>query len=412
MFRIAAAATLLLPPVLLYTRAAADTLLSAVAILFLISRWALRDTDWLRPLHVRLALIFWAWELFCTLIAGRPHEIGEVLVVMRLFVFAAALEFWVLADSRQRRRLQYVITAVALWIVIETWQQYVLGTNIFGYPRWGSGVLTGPLPGPRAGLSLQTIYFAAFLPLAMALIARPQWRYRLSGGAVLIVSMLTMALIGQRMPMLLVLFGYGIAALVMPSFRWPMIVAVLALAAAVAIAGVAAPEEYHTLVTVFLHRMENFWSEPYAIIYQRAIVMVQAHPWLGLGYDGYRDNCYDPRYIRILAWIPVTAIHDPASCTIHPHNYWLQIATDSGLTGVALFAALCIAWLVRIGRFMQAPGRAIQVGLFVSLCIAFWPIASTTGLFTLPNAGWLFLLIGWGLAERQASRAVPDRPQQ
>jgi len=412
MFRAAVTATLLLPPILLYTRTVADTLLSAVAILFLISRWALHDTTWLRPVHVRLALAFWAWEFFCTLIAARPHEIGEALVVIRLFVFAAALEFWVLAGARQRRHLQYVIVAVAVWIVIETWQQYLLGTNIFGYPRWGSGVLTGPLPGPRAGLSLQTIYFAAFLPPAMALIARSQGRYRLTGGVVLIVSMLTMALIAQRMPMLLVLFGYGIAALVMRSFRWPMIIAMLALCAGVAIASVAAPEEYHTLVTVFLHRMANFWSEPYAIIYQRAIVMVQSHPWLGLGFDGYRNNCYDPRYIRVLSWVPVTGIHDPIGCTIHPHNYWLQIATDSGLTGVVLFAALCTAWLVRIGRGMQSPDRAIQVGLFVSLCIAFWPMASTTGLFTLPNAGWLFLLIGWGLAECRGNLAAPSRLAQ
>ncbi|HUN42405.1 MAG TPA: O-antigen ligase family protein [Acetobacteraceae bacterium] len=412
MFRIAVAATLLLPPALLYTRTVGDTLLSTVAILFLISRWARHDATWLRPLHVRLALIFWAWELICTLIAGRPHEIVEALVLIRLFLFAAALEFWLLAGSTQRRQLQYVIVAIAVWIVVETWQQYALGTNMFGYPRWGSGVLTGPLPGPRAGLSLQTIYFAAFLPPATALIARPQWRYRLAGGAVLIASMLTMALIGQRMPMLLVLCGYGITALVLRSFRWPMIMAMLALGAAIAVARLAAPQEYHTLVVVFLHRMANFWSEPYAIIYQRAIVIIQTHPWLGLGFDGYRDNCFDPRYIRILSWIPVTDIHESIACTIHPHNYWLQIASDSGLIGVALFAALCIAWLIRIARFMQAPGRAIQVGLFVSLCIAFWPIASTTGLFTLPNAGWLFLLIGWGLAERQENLAAPARTGQ
>ncbi|HUB46449.1 MAG TPA: O-antigen ligase family protein [Acetobacteraceae bacterium] len=410
MFQIAVGLTLLLPPVLLYTRAVADALLSTVAILFLINRWALRDLAWLRPLHVRLAMIFLAWVLFCTVITGQPHELIEALVLSRLFLFAAALEFWVLADGRQRRQLQYVIVAVAVWIAVESWQQFLLGTNLFGYPRWGNGVLTGPLPGPRAGLSLQTIYFAAFLPPAMALIARPQWRYRLAGGLVLILSMLTMALIGQRMPMLLVLLGYGIAALVMPGFRWPMVIAVIALGAAIAIASVAAPEEYNTLVTVFLHRMDDFWSEHYAILYQRAIVMVQAHPWVGLGFDGFRNNCFDPRYMRILDWLPVTDIYELYSCSIHPHNYWLQIATDSGLIGVALFAALCIAWLARIGRGMQAPGRPIKAGLFVSLCIAVWPIASSTGLFTVPNAGWLFLLIGWGLAEHQGILVPSGRP--
>ena len=144
LFQIAVALILLLPPALLYARAIADALLSVVAILFLANRWVLRDRTWLRPIHIRLSLIFWAWVLLCTVIAGRMHALGEALALVRFFIFAAALEFWVLADARQRRHLQYVILAVAAWIIIESWQQYLLGTNIFGDPRWGSGVLTGP----------------------------------------------------------------------------------------------------------------------------------------------------------------------------------------------------------------------------------------------------------------------------
>ena len=408
LFQIAFTATLLLPPALLYARAIADGLLSTVAILFLASKWARRDRTWLQPVHVRLSLVYWAWLLVCTALAGRIHEFGEALAVVRLFLFAAALEFWVLTNGRERRYLQYAITLVAAWVVIEAWQQQCLGTNVFGDPRWGSGVLTGPMREPRAGLTLQTLYFAAFLPPAMHLIAGPKLWRPLAGALLLIVTMLTMALIGQRMPMLLVIFGYGIAALVMRRFRWPMAIALAALVAGVTAASLLMPQAYHTLVTVFLNRMSDFWSEPYAVIYQRALVMVQAHPWLGLGFDGFRDNCADPRYVHVLDWIPVTDINEPYSCTIHPHNYWLQIATNSGLIGVTLFASLSVAWLARIGHGMIANPRAIQVALFVSLCLVLWPIASTTSLFTVPNAGWVFLLIGWGLAQQRAT--VTTRP--
>ena len=409
LFQIAVALILLLPPALLYARAIADALLSVVAVLFLANRWVLRDRTWLRPIHIRLSLIFWAWVLLCTVIAGRMHALGEALALVRFFIFAAALEFWVLADARQRRHLRYVILAVAAWIVIETWQQYLLGTNIFGDPRWGSGVLTGPLREPRAGLTLQTLYFAAFLPPAMLLMDRPGRYPRLAGALLLVFTLLSMALIGQRMPMLLVVFGFCVAGLVMRRFRWPMAIALVILVAAVVAARVVSPETYATLVTEFLHRMEGFWTGPYAALYQRGITMVQAHPWLGFGFDGFRDNCADPRYMHVTDWIPVTHIDEPLGCTIHPHNYWLQIATDSGLVGVALFAALSIAWLDRIGHGMLASGRPVQVALFVSLCVALWPIASTTALFTVPNAGWLFLLIGWGLAEQCGNPATPAR---
>jgi O-antigen ligase len=399
-FRLVLAATLLLPPVLLYTRAVGDLLMSVVAILFVGRAGVLRDWSWLQTTRARLALVFWLWLVVCTLVAGTHRAVGEALVVCRLLLFAAALENWVLTRDDRRKQLWIVVLVVAVWIVLETWQQYALGTNIFGYPRWGSGVLTGPFPGPRAGGTLQMLYLPAFLPPAMYWLSRPGLVPRLAGALLLFGTMLTEAVIGQRMPMLLLLFSLCLTGLVVRRFRWPIAIALVVLAATIAAAPVLSPVTYATLVVEFLHRMRDFWDTPYALLYQRAIVMVQAHPWLGLGFDGFRDNCTDPRYFKAVAWLPVIHIGNPDGCNIHPHNYWLQIATSAGLPGVLLFAALCVAWLVRIGSGMFAGGRPIRVALFVTACTALWPIASTTSLFTVPNAGWFFLTIGWGLAER------------
>jgi O-antigen ligase len=402
--RLALAATLLLPVVLLYTRAAGDVLLSLVAIMFLARTCILRDWSWLTTPHARLAVAFWLWLMACTIIAGTHRAIGEALAVSRLFLFAAALEGWVLLRSDRRRQLWIVVLAVAVWIVTETWQQYALGTNIFGYPRWGSGVLTGPFAGPRAGGTLQMLFLPAFLPPVLLGFDKPGVVPRLAGLLLLFVVMLTEALIGQRMPMVLLLFSLCLTGLVVRRFRWPVGIALAVLAATIAAAPILSPVTYATLVVTFLHRMQDFWDTPYALLYQRAIVMVQAHPWLGLGFDGFRDNCNDPVYFKAIAWLPVTRIGSPDGCSIHPHNYWLQIATSTGLPGLLLFTALCLAWLVRIGKGVFAGGRPIQVALFVTACTALWPIASTTALFTVPNAGWFFLTIGWGLAEQRGGQ--------
>jgi O-antigen ligase len=367
----------------------------------------LRDWSWLSTTHARLALIFWLWLVVCTLVAGTHRALGEGLVVIRLLVFVAALENWVLADPGPRRHLWGVVLAVAAWVVVETWQQYWLGTNLFGYPRWGSGVLTGPFSGPRAGGTLQMLYLPAFLPPAMFCLSRPTLLPRLAGALLLLAVMLTETVIGQRMPMLLLLFGLCLTGLMVRRFRWPIAIALLVLVALLAAAPVLSPVTYATLVLEFLHRMSDFWDTQYALLYQRAIVMIQAHPWLGLGFDGFRDNCADPRYIKAIPWLPVTHFTSPDGCSIHPHNYWLQIATSNGLPGVALFAALSVAWLARIGSGMITRGSPIQVALFVTLCTALWPIASSTSLFTVPNAGWFFLVVGWGLAE-QANAGAPQ----
>jgi O-antigen ligase len=409
--QVAAVATILLPPALLAARAVADTMLSVVALLFLLQRIRLRGIGWLRPAHVWLGLLFWAWLVLCTALGGTAHAFGEALAVIRLFLFAAALQFWVLQAPPMRRGLQLMILACALAVIIETWHQWATGHNLLGYPRWPNGALTGPFREPRAGAVLQLLYFVAFLPAAMRLLAQRRLDRRLAGAALLVLALLTEALIGQRMPMLLVLFGLLLTGLFARPLRWPIAAAVAILVAAVAATPVLAPTTYATLVVEFLRRMEHFWSTPYALLYQRAVAMVTLHPWLGLGFDGFRDNCSDPAYFHATPWLPVTDIGDPAGCTIHPHNYWLQVATSAGLPGVALFAALAVVWLRRVGGGLLAMPSAIQVALFVTLCTALWPIASTTALFTVPNAGFLFLLVGWGLAEADAAqRPAADGP--
>ncbi len=398
--RSAVAATLLLPLALLYSRAIGDILVSSIAILFLLDRWARRDWAWTRSAWTRLALLFWLWVMVCTCLAGTAHAIGEGLVSLRLFLFVAALENFVLPDRDRRRQLTRVILAIAAWIVIESWQQYLFGVNIFGVPRSGDGALTGPLFGLRAGPTYVLVFFPAWLPPIMRLLGHSRAVARAGGVLLLIVGVATMVLIGQRMPTLLLVLGLGISGLLLRRFRWPMAGAVLCGALLLAATPIISPPTYAKLVLHFYQQMQHFWASQYGLLFVRAAVMLQAHPWIGLGFDGFRDNCDNPGYyFRSIAWLGLHDTGDSLGCSIHPHNYWLQIATSAGLPGLLLFGALVAVWLRGIGRGLLAAGDPLRVALFVTVCVEFWPIASTTSLFTLPNAGWTFLMIGWGLAE-------------
>ena len=52
-----------------------------------------------------------------------------------------------------------------------------------------------------------------------------------------------------------------------------------------------------------------------------------------------------------------------------------------------------------LGRGLWRNPAALRVGLFAAILIQLWPIASTSSFFSMPMAGWLFLLLGWALAE-------------
>ena len=404
LWRVAVGACLIMPAGLLYGRTIADGLTCGIGVLFLTDCAYRREWTWLGSTWVRLAAALWVWMLFCSIVTGNVHEIVQSAVSIRLLLLSAALEHWVLRRAETRRHLQWVVLGVAVWVAAQCWQQYVTGTNFLGYPRWGDGALTGPFFRPRAGPTYLALFFPAFLPGLVRILTEPGFRRGVIGLVLFAVAAATMVIIGQRMPTLLLFFGLLLCALLIRPLRLPIVAVIAVGAVTIALTPIISPPTYAKLVVKFTDQMTHFWQSPYGLLFARATVMVGRHPWLGMGFDGFRDFCGDPLYDNGLPWlhIPPGGAANADSCNIHPHNYYLLVATNSGLPGLGLFVALVICWIRRIGRDLQPIAEPRRAALFVIVLTSLWPIASTTTLFAFPNAGWFFLTIGWALAEARA----------
>ncbi len=395
---LAAALTVLLPGLLVVSRAAADASIAVVAGLFLLDRAGAEDWRWIRLPWTAVALVLWAWMVLCSIAGGSVAAFLQALVLARFFVFVAALESWVLVERRPRLVLHAAVILVTLWVVVECWQQFVFGTNVFGEPRFGDGALTGPFTRPRAGPVYLQLFFPAVLPALVFLTDRTDRISRVAAGVLLVLSTLTMILIGQRMPMVLLLFGLCLTALLFKRFRLPILVTFAVAGVLLALTPIVSPPTFAKLVVKFSEQMNHFWTTQYGLLFARAVTMIQAHPWFGLGWDGFRNHCMEPAYLVQPSWLPAGNPTGEGGCAIHPHNYWTQIGTTAGVPGMVLFAVLVGMWLWRIGgRNLRRNGR--RAALLIFLVVSMWPIASTTSLFTVPNAGFTFLMIGWGLAE-------------
>lgn len=410
--QIAAAATLAVPPALLYGRAIADILMSLIGALFLLRSVLRSDWSFLQRPWFRLAAAFSAWLVACTLARGSTHAAAEAFAAGRVFVFAAALENWVLAEPATRRRLRGVIALTAAWIAAECWQQYLLGRNMAGYPRWEDGALTGPFRKPRAGGTYLVLLLPSLVPAVARLLDSARVVARSTGWLLLAAAAATMVLIGQRMPVLLMALGFCVSGLFLRRFRLPVAAALLAAGAVLALTPVISPATFHKLVLHFVEQMRHFATSNYGLLYVRGAVMLAAHPWIGFGFDGFRDNCADPAYFHGLPWLGLAEAPgggELAGCNIHPHNYYMEAATSAGFPGLLLFIALVGSLLARLWPGVSP--SPLRVALFALAVVMFWPLASTTELFTAQNAGWIFLMLGWGLAEAAAvARAARDAP--
>jgi O-antigen ligase len=403
--RAALIAALLMPVFMLHAFVLAEAAIALICIVFLTRSAILHEWQWVRHGWFPLAMVWWLWLVFCSLPVpglgqGGMHSLTEALVVLRYLVLMAALEHRVLRDPGPRRWMAGVVTACAAYIALQTLIQFSFGANLFGAPRWGDGELTGPFTKPRAAAPLSRLFFPALLPALGALLQTPTLRRRLAAGALTTLALAVVILIGQRMPLLLTIFGMLVSALLLRQLRTVTLAALLAGGVLLAASPIVAPPTFYRLVTKFSTQMENFPNSPYGLLAARAVAMVEQRPWTGRGYDGFRTGCADPRYFHGWTW-PNNPADDGgglAGCNIHPHNHYLQAATDSGLPGLVLFAALVLSWLVILGRGLWRDPEPLRVGLFVATLVQQWPLASTSNAFAIELGGLSFLLLGFGLA--------------
>ncbi len=390
----------LFPVGLVYARAVADISLTLICVLFLVESGRTRNWTWLRRPWVALAFVLWLLIVAGSAHTGPQASLLQGLASLRLFLFTAALEAWLLRQETAQRWTTLVLRILAFWLIIQVWQQYFTGQNIWGDGRWADGALTGPFYKPRAGAVFLMVFFVGLMPWVLELLRRNTTRGALQGTLLLIFLMVTMILIGQRMPNMLALFGMALAALLDQRLRKPALAA-FALGVVLLISlPVISPPTYTKLIVQLSEQLSHFAASPYGELFTRAGVMMEMHPWLGVGFDGFRNLCADPAYQHGLTayGIPTVEVFGPEACNLHPHNYYMQIGSIAGFPGLILFIGLVVLWIARASRLAASQAGAQAGMLVVIVCVMLWPAQSTSSFFVIDTGGWIFLHVGWALA--------------
>ena len=408
--RVAFFAVMLLPLLLLHAHGIAEGAI-AVADLCFLSRCALLrpeggQWDWLRAPWFRVAALWWAWVIICSLPVPALHlgeggrrSLVQAVAMLRFLVLLVALEQLILRPAAARRWLFRLIAASSAWIALNALIQNIFGRNLFGWPRSGDGELTGPFGTPRAGPALARILIPSILPPAAALLARRRPGPVFGGYALLLAGVIVMVLIGQRMPLVISVLGLVVAAILMPRLRPAVFAAAVAGGLLLAASPVVAPSAYYRLVEKFSTQLEHFAVSPYGLMYARAWEIGVKNPATGLGFGSFGTGCPQPAYFRPTFDGSIQDGGAARFCWDHPHNFYFQALDDGGFVGLALFAATALAWLATLGQGLWRDPKPVRVALFAAAFIQLWPIESTTAFNSMPVGGWFFLLLGWGLAE-------------
>lgn len=393
----------LLPVLLLSSRTLADISVVMVCLLFLYRAYRLQDWHWVQRPWFILALVFAGYVL----LVNAPLSIAPQasllygLSFLRWPLFAAALGYWLLADHTRQRNFLWVLLAACALITLDSAMQYLLGHDALGRPMFTADRLTGPYNSPIPGITLLRVWFIAmFAPLLllpeMASSRRQAWIW-----SMLTTGLLFMFITGERMAFMLFIAGSAVTLSGLwldnrahkseqPFRHVHLWLAVIGLLLLLALIMSLAPATAERSIYSIFEKLSHFADSDYGKVFRAAYAAWQEAPLFGHGFHAYRQVCEQMGLLDALGM----------TCT-HAHNLYLQLAAETGVTGVLLFVCMlaaiywaAIAPLIRDKLWLMA---ALSCCV---LSVCFWPLIGGISLLNNWVAALAWLGVGWVLAMR------------
>ena len=141
-------------------------------------------------------------------------------------------------------------------------------------------------------------------------------------------------------------------------------------------------------------------------VFQTAIEMWKERPLTGFGLKSFRIKCWDILEKDNIKR-KVTKKPQYLSCGHHPHNYYLEFLSESGIIGISLMLIFFLILLKNSFHYLKKYNERINseiillIPIIVVVIIEIWPIRSTGSFFTTGNATFFFLNVGILLAHKK-----------
>lgn len=373
--------------------------IGAVAGLVLLARGRLGEVRSGVVLALALFAAYWLAAVLSAVTAVRPDKtLSTAASLLRFAPFALFAVYALRRPADLERATLAVAAIVSLW-VIDAWVQMLTGyglagaaeaeriTGIFG----ADNVKFGPV-------------LATLSPFVL-IVARERWGRR--GLAVAALAMLVPVLLaGSRSAWI----AYALVCAVLAwreTRRWSTFAALGAAIAAIAAIAVALAWQLSDRFDARIDRsLRAFEGTGQALdeasagrlaIWHAAVSMTAAHPLTGVGVRGFR-YAY-PQYAE-----PGDRFVDASGDTgaSHAHQIVLEILSETGLVGLALWLAGVVV-AVRAWRRADAAARARARPAALALLAATFPLNSHLAFYS----AWWSLLFWWLLALYAAAVTMP-----
>ena len=372
------------PFILLIERSPADLWLSVLALTFAVRSIMRREGWWLKKFWVRAAFLFWGVCLLSAAFSSLPaYSLGEALAWFRFPLFAMATAFWL---GRDRRLLYFMILTTGIGMVamcgILTAEILIVGPQ--------NGRLSWPYGDLVPGNYLAKVGLPAFV-VAVALATSYGNNIARAGAVVALLSIVLSVMTGERINFLIRACSGMIAAVAWKPKLWRVLLIVAVELIAVVVVMKTRPDLGNRYVDNFIDSLPTHVESPYYRAMAPGVIAFDQEPVFGIGPGNLRHLCNE-----------VIAESTTADCHPHPHNYYIQLAGETGILGLVagvLFLG-SIIWVCAVPAIRNRDNVVVATMWIVPFGL-FWPIASTADFFGQWNNIFMWSALAIALAGAQ-----------
>ena len=400
-------------------------MLMAIAGIYLcIRHWRRFTADPACRLFISVFLLAWIPILMSLPDAVRPESTAMMSINHLRFAFSGLFILYALSTPDAHRRFLALCAWLLLFWVVDGIVQLVVGRDLFGFPP----ALYGNTPNlttrvnalfGREGL-VYGILLAVLCPLLWEYAGR-RWSSWVTA-AVVVATTLAVLAAGTRsawISVIVILLAYGVVLWRRHGVFPTRLVAAVAVAGIVAVAGLSAASDK------FSSRIENLVGtitgstsiENGSIgnnsighriwIWRAALRMIDDNTLNGVGAGGFRYA-----YEAYADHDDPLSRADPPIRPYHTHQLWLETLAETGIVGaVGLFALLTMMVMAGIG----APRQTRRIMLPYGLCLlaAYFPFNTHMAIYSSfwsQIVWWLIALYcaGYGAALTGSALERPD----
>lgn len=283
---------------------------------------------------------------------------------------------------------------LVLFVSFDTIYQYFFLENIFGLP------IRGARPSGVFGKELIVGTFIAYISVPIIFyyfkkFNNLNFKEKFLYSLIYLFLFTTVALTGERLAFL-IFFVSSVIIFIFNTSLKKFIILLMSLIIFLTLIYFNS-SSFNSRVKDFNSILANFYDSSYGRLWESGYLLFEKNKIFGVGLKNYRvdcDNQVDPRPQSI-----------PQFCSTHPHNFFLEILSETGLVGFSIFFIFffnLIFYLKDKIRHLKndlifKEYSSLLYGNILILFIYIWPLKTSGSFFTTWNGSFFWLNLGIAL---------------